>query len=587
MTTFNFSSGTIIGVFVPNSDVIAFPLGASAKNLSFRQNGLDLTINSSLGSITVNNLSYQQLVSSSLTFADGSSFLIGTALDNTLAGSAGNDYLDGLSGNDSLSGGDGNDVLYGKDGDDTLVGGTGYDELYGGTGNDLLDASAGDASTEGGGDYIRPGTGSNTIVGNATIFAANQGIFLSYQDVTGSGGLQIVVGDDGSGTVTSSNAGVVNDTFTYAYIFAGSSDADRMTGSANAYYEGWRGLAGNDILDGGAGYDEVRYEDDYGRGGTSGVNVNLQTGIAIDGFGDTDTLSNMEAVRGTRLADVFTSSSDIEFQSFRPLAGNDTIIGSSAVDRIDYSRDSNYGGNAGVVVNLATGIATDGFGDTDTFSNIDWVRGTAFNDQLTGNDGNNRLEGLDGNDILLGGNGIDTATYNANRANFTVTKTASGFSVSDTVGSEGTDLLGNIERLNFSDTKLAMDLGSTEHAGQALEFIGLMAPALIGDRSVVGTILGLFDQGNSLHDVCQLALDVGLVNSIAGSNTNEALAAMAFKNVLGFEADDAMVHELVGYMDGRHASYTQADFMAVVAGLELNQHHIGLVGLQQTGVEYF
>ena len=43
---------------------------------------------------------------------------------------------------------------------------------------------------------------------------------------------------------------------------------------------------------------------------------------------------------------------------------------------------------------------------------------------------------------------------------------------------------------------------------------------------------------------------------------------------------------LVGYMDGRSASYTQTEFMSVVAGLELNQAHIGLVGLQQTGIEY-
>jgi hypothetical protein len=40
------------------------------------------------------------------------------------------------------------------------------------------------------------------------------------------------------------------------------------------------------------------------------------------------------------------------------------------------------------------------------------------------------------------------------------------------------------------------------------------------------------------------------------------------------------------YMDGRVASYSQADFMALIAQSDLNQAHIGLVGLQQTGIEF-
>ena len=61
---------------------------------------------------------------------------------------------------------------------------------------------------------------------------------------------------------------------------------------------------------------------------------------------------------------------------------------------------------------------------------------------------------------------------------------------------------------------------------------------------------------------------------------------MAYRNVIGEEADAATVDALAGYMDGRSASFTQAGFMAAVAALEANQTHIGLVGLQLTGVEY-
>jgi hypothetical protein len=42
---------------------------------------------------------------------------------------------------------------------------------------------------------------------------------------------------------------------------------------------------------------------------------------------------------------------------------------------------------------------------------------------------------------------------------------------------------------------------------------------------------------------------------------------------------------LAGFMDGRSGSYSQADFMAIVSELDVNQMHINLVGLQQTGIE--
>jgi V8-like Glu-specific endopeptidase len=204
---------------------------------------------------------------------------------------------------------------------------------------------------------------------------------------------------------------------------------------------------------------------------------------------------------------------------------------------------------------------------------------------LVGTSANETFSSGDANDSMDGGAGIDTAQFSGNRANYTLSK---GINSSWTVQSlaQGTDTLINMERLQFADKKLALDLQPTEHAGQALEFIGLMAPDLISSASTVGMIVKIFDQGSSLHDVCQLAIDVGLVTAFAGSSSNASLAAMAYQNVVGEPANAASVETLLGYMDGRYASYTQADFMSVVAALELNQTHINLVGLQQTGVEY-
>lgn len=205
---------------------------------------------------------------------------------------------------------------------------------------------------------------------------------------------------------------------------------------------------------------------------------------------------------------------------------------------------------------------------------------------LVGTDANDAFSREVGDDTIDGGTGVDTVIHSGLSSNFALIKTSSGFTLTRLTDSGGTETLINMERLQFADKKLALDLDPSQHGGQALEFIGLMAPHLIHTPAITGKILGLFDQGSSLHEVCQLALDVGLVTTIAGSSTNDALAAMAYRNVMGTEADGPTIDWLAGYMDGRQASYSQADFLTVVAGLEVNQAHIDLVGLQHSGIEY-
>ncbi|SPF81808.1 beta strand repeat-containing protein [Pseudoprimorskyibacter insulae] len=339
-----------------------------------------------------------------------------TNADDDLTGTDDNDTIDAQDGNDTVTGLDGDDKLIGGNGNDSLSGGDGNDTLQGGAGDDTLDASGGSASTNYFGDYVMPGTGSNTIIGHELLFETD-GIDIGYQDVTGSGGLTITVGENGTGTTTSAVAGVVNDTFTYAHRFDGSPDGDTFNGSDNSQWEGWGGGAGNDTINGGGGYDELLYHQDASNGGTGAIAINFDTGTAIDPFGNVDIFTGIEAVRGTALADSMVGSAALSFLSYRGLDGNDTITGSSAWDRIDYSVDGGYGGTAGIIADLTAGTVQDGFGATDTVSQIDGVRGTDANDKiigaglaefLSGRDGDDTLNGNAGNDTLNGGDGADT-----------------------------------------------------------------------------------------------------------------------------------------------------------------------------------
>jgi Ca2+-binding RTX toxin-like protein len=58
-------------------------------------------------------------------------------------------------------------------------------------------------------------------------------------------------------------------------------------------------------------------------------------------------------------------------------------------------------------VNLALGEATAGDAQGDLFTGIEWLAGSAGNDQLTGDAGANVLFGREGNDLLQGGDGND------------------------------------------------------------------------------------------------------------------------------------------------------------------------------------
>jgi Ca2+-binding RTX toxin-like protein len=210
--------------------------------------------------------------------------------------------------------------------------------------------------------------------------------------------------------------------------------ADALTGSAgdNQFW----GLAGNDTLDGGAGNDSVFYGEDSSRGGTAGALVDLRAGTATDGFGNHDTLISIENVYGTAEADAFygNSTANLLFgyggdDSLYGGAGDDTMLGGSGVDIVvgGAGDDELWGGDgadtldggdgidlvryldseSGVVVDLNTGTALDGFGSTDNLISIEQVHGSGFADRISGDASDNRLFGWAGEDTISGGEGDD------------------------------------------------------------------------------------------------------------------------------------------------------------------------------------
>jgi serralysin len=99
---------------------------------------------------------------------------------------------------------------------------------------------------------------------------------------------------------------------------------------------------------------------------------------------------------------------------------------------------------------------------TNAASRPSWTVNSAAN--ITGTAGKDVLKPGAGNNGVDGGAGIDTAVYAGSKAGFAVAQEVWGFSVTDNAGNNGKDTLVNVERVQFDDGWLALDVNGS--AGQ-------------------------------------------------------------------------------------------------------------------------
>ena len=283
---------------------------------------------------------------------------------------------------------------------DTLTGGgnTTYEAFFGLAGNDVIDGG------NSGLGFVEVSYEDDFFFGGSFGIAANLSASTISATQTGSDFTAAAIVSVASNTILDGFGNT--DTVSNIDRVEGTKFADIMVaGTADLQF---RGLGGNDTFTGNAsGFNKVDYAGDSSAGGTSGVTVSLASGTATDGFGNTDTFTNIDGARGTNSADTLNGGGSASVEIFQGIGGNDNINGEGGTDRVDYSSDSDFGGSSGVTVNLSTGTATDGFGGTDSLSNIEQAEGTASADSLTGDSGANLLIGNAGADSQSGGSGDD------------------------------------------------------------------------------------------------------------------------------------------------------------------------------------
>ncbi len=228
---------------------------------------------------------------------------------------------------------------------------------------DVRHVAVKDATTYGDLSYLDPATGDPVLVLPA------QG--EPHEVHAGNGGV----------TIYGSNA---ND-----LLYGGSGNDIIYGGSGNTFFQGG---AGADQLVGGVNSTGTNVNTASYAGSSAGVTVNLVTGLGSGGDAQGDQLSNIQNLRGSAFDDTFVANAVV----------NRLDGGSGGSDTVSY-----VSSNAAVTVNLITGTGAGGYAQGDTYTHIQNAIGSDYNDLFVASSDANRFDGG------LGSNTVSYANSNA------------------------------------------------------------------------------------------------------------------------------------------------------------------------------
>ena len=315
--------------------------------------------------------------------------------------------LTGTEAGEMLHGDYHSNILSGLGGNDRMEAGSGNDQLSGGDGNDLLRGGAGVDSFDGGGNLTTDDP--ITIYGDRISFAepaATQGAVADLR--TG------IISNDGFGnSETMTGIESLGGGTAFADTFNGNDDRNALLGSRA------------DILNGHGGDDVIRVTAApaaaNGGAGTDLLELSSNGGFLLpDGNGDglAETAGPMP---GSWLVDLESGLISDGYGNVGTVAGFENISGSAATDTLGGDENANIlKGNGG----------------------IDYLFGAGGGDRLEGGDGNDELDGGEGSDLIRGDAGDDRLYVD-------------GLGMDQAQGGAGTDML----IVDYGDSAMAVTMG--------------------------------------------------------------------------------------------------------------------------------
>ncbi|WP_425373412.1 calcium-binding protein, partial [Microvirga flavescens] len=499
--------------------------------------------------------------------ASSSAMLYGTAYNDNITGGTYDDTLFGGAGNDSLSGSLGNDVLMGEDGVDKLTGGEGHDTLIGGSGGDVLNGSGGSdiASYE----SSSSGVYASLNAPNLNTGHAKDDSYISIEGLAGSSYDDTLEGGGNSDALYGRDG---ND------LLIGGGDTDFLHGGAGA-----------DTLDGGAGFDYAVYllsnapvvaylnKEDRDGDAWGDVYSDIQGLIGTayaDTLGGDDDANVLNGYHGDDLLIGFGGADTLEGDEGNDTleggAGGDSLSGGAGTDTASYinAPQVNIGGVlSGIVVNLSNTAENTGDAQHDSYSSIEGIVGSRFNDTLTGGySAGGVLDGSDGNDVIVSTSAADTLI---------------GGSGSDTLrGGNGADTLDGGTGFNVAQYVLQgavkVDLSTGRGFGGEAEGDVLVNIQGVSGGSGNDTIIGSGEANDLKGNVGNDSLDGGAGNdTLDGGFGNDVLIGGAGADTL----DGGFGNDFASYVTARERVEVYLDGSATNVGDALNDRYTSIEGL--------
>jgi Ca2+-binding RTX toxin-like protein len=212
----------------------------------------------------------------------------------------------------------------------------------------------------------------------------------------------------------------------------------------------------------------------------------------------------------------------------------------------------------------------------------DGLLGYAGNDTISAGAGNDWLSGGTGNDKLDGGTGMDTAAFSGARSLYTISRTATGFTVVDNSGVEGTDTLSGVERLRFGDKAVALDVDGNGIGGQAYRLYQA-AFDRTPDASGVGFWMSAMEKGSSLVTIAENFISSAEYQKAYGIGlSNHDIVTKYYQNILHRAPEQGGLDFWTGVLDN-HSSSLAGVLAAISESTENVQGTAVVIG---AGFEY-
>ena len=312
---------------------------------------------------------------------------------------------------------------------------------------------------------------------------------------------------------------------------------------------------------------------------TDGTQVQVFQSLGADGY--TDISGQLFTAASEKIGSAFQINSNSTLNQYAPsvapLTGGNFVVswhGINADNSSDiFAQRFNVNGEA-IGFHSITGTQTS-----------DVLNGTVFDDFLLCLDGNDVVKNSLGSDYIDGGAGLDVCVFTEVKSLFTLT--VDSHSQWQVKKGSVTDTLENIERINFSDTNVALDMDG--NAGFVTKLIGvLFGSDAIANKGYVGTgLYQLETVGLSQDELVSFALAAGgmvLANYESPRDFYSNLLANLWVNAVGTTLTTELAAPYLEQLIDE--SLSAVGIVNLAAETDYNKTQINYTGLLSTGIEY-